>query len=75
MKKAIMFLACVVAITSLSSCKKDYACKCTTTTNGVAAASVTGGTFKETKKGAEDACGTSEISVGTTTVSCEAVKQ
>ncbi len=74
MKKVFMFFAGVAIVASLSSCKKDYACKCTASGNG-SSITAEGGTFKDTKKGAEDKCKVSEGSAGGVTTTCEAVKK
>jgi hypothetical protein len=64
MKKIVLF-AVVMGALSFASCKKDYACKCTT--GNVA---VTGSSVKQTKKDAKDRCANSSNSYTT----CEAVK-
>lgn len=73
MKKVLLFVAVVFAA-SFASCKKDYQCECTTTA-GTVSTTATGGTFKETKKKAEEACEADSQSYGTVSVDCEAVKQ
>jgi hypothetical protein len=73
MKKALMFFAGVAIVASLSSCKKDYACKCTTTVAGISA-TAEGATFKATKKDAEDSCSATATAGGGSTT-CEAVKK
>ena len=72
MKKVVLLLAVVAMVSSLTSCKKDYACKCTGTILG-ASYSAESATFKATKKDAEDTC-TSSTYTGTG-LSCEAVKK
>ena len=69
MKKGLLFVAVVFAA-SFASCKKDYACECT-----VGGLTATGGTFKDTKKNAEEKCNEDDVSTGAVTVECEAVKQ
>lgn len=73
MKKALLFFAGVAIVASLSSCKKTYACKCTSSVGGTST-SVTSGSFKATKKDAEDTCSGSAYTTGSS-VTCEAVKQ
>jgi hypothetical protein len=68
MKKVLVLVAVVISA-SFASCKKDYACKCT-----FGGQSVTGATFKETKKKAEDACTANAGTYAAVGGSCEAVK-
>ena len=51
MKKLTLLFAGIAFVASLSSCKKDYVCKCTS--GGVAYETALG---KQKKKDAEDAC-------------------
>ncbi len=51
MKKALILVAAVAMGATFTSCKKEYACKCTV--NGT---EQTTGEFKEKKSTAEDAC-------------------
>lgn len=66
MKKVLLFVAVVFAA-SFASCKKDYQCDCK-----VAGTTISSGTFKDTKKNAEDACDALNVGI---TADCEAVKQ
>lgn len=67
MKKFIA-IAFVGAALVLTSCKKDYVCKCTTTGAGTTLTSET--TITATKKDAEAACNATST-VGTITTTCE----
>jgi len=71
MKRVILVAA--VSLMALASCKKDYTCECTVTSNG---SSATSSTVLEnvSKSDAEDACiSTSSATFGgqTTTTSCD----
>lgn len=61
--KKITLLAAVIAAFTFTSCKKDYTCECSVTSNGL---TVTGSTtIKDTKKKAKDAC-TAKATAGAT---------
>lgn len=65
MKKLVLAVA-ALGLISLTSCKKEYTCSCTTTGLGT----VEGKTGKMTKKDAKAAC-EKEVSVGGITTKCE----
>jgi hypothetical protein len=60
MKKTILMAAVLVAVaTSITSCKKDYVCKCTKTYTGnstTVSSDYSQYTYKDTRKRAEDRC-------------------
>lgn len=66
MKKVFILCVGVAFVASMTSCKKDWNCKCTV--NGQEAAT---GTFNATKKDAQDACDALGTSSGG---SCELTK-
>jgi len=76
MKKVFTLIAAVAMITSLSSCKKDWDCKCSSkdSSNSSYSASSTV-SFTATKKDAEDSCTAFETTVGTISTSCELSKK
>lgn len=55
MKKIAPIALVALMAVAFTSCKKDYKCKCTTTSNGVSTTSYSD-SFKETKKKAKDKC-------------------
>ncbi len=70
MKKMLPFIA-AVAMLGAVSCKKDYACDCTTTDSSIASFSVTTTyTINDTKGNAEALCSADESSIGTLTTNC-----
>ena len=54
MKKFAVLAVAAIFTLGLTSCKKDYTCKCTTTSAGISAS--TSITINDTKKKAKDAC-------------------
>lgn len=68
MKKVLLFAVVLGAVT-LTSCKKDYTCTCTTSGNGVNSSAST--TINATKSDAEDACTASTSSAFGFTTTCE----
>ena len=75
MKKKMFFVAAAVAVLSLSSCKKDYTCECTTSLGGITTSAST--TINDTKSNAEEACengsSTSTVAGIESSVTCEIV--
>ena len=70
--KKLMLLGAAVAMLSVTACKKDYTCECTTADSSGTFADITSSTtIKETKKKATDACEGLTSSVGTLTTSCK----
>jgi hypothetical protein len=66
MKKILAITA--LGVLSLTSCKKDYTCECTTTASGLSATVTT--TIKDTKKNAEDACSAKNATANGATTTC-----
>jgi len=76
MKKVFTFVAAVAFVASLSSCKKDYSCDCTTKDSGDSSYSMTYSTsMKAKKKDAEEACDALVVTVGTLSTTCELNKK
>lgn len=71
MKKIILVGA--VALLGLASCKKDYTCECTTTSDfmGQKSTATVSATINDTKSKATDACEAGSMTSGTTSVSCK----
>lgn len=66
MKKITLLAAAAMIVASMSSCKKEYTCECTTTGSGYSASA--SATAKMTKKDAKAWCeGSSASSAGMTT--------
>lgn len=68
MKKLVLAIAALGFVT-MTSCKKEWTCKCTTTVNGVST-SAEGKTTKLSKKDAKAAC-EKGTTVSGVTVKCE----
>ena len=74
MKKLLLVAA--VAGMALTSCKKDYTCECTTSTNvlGMTQSATASTTIKDTKSKAKEACekgnSTANTFGGTVTTAC-----
>lgn len=72
MKKVVLSVF-ALSLLSLASCKKDYVCKCTSTSGGYTASSTL--TIHATKKDAKDACDAFDASASaggvTSTTACE----
>ena len=68
--KKLLLVAAVAAFT-MTSCKKDYTCECTTSVSilGVTTSATASTTIKDTKKKAKETCekGTVSNSAGSTT--------
>lgn len=59
MKKIILFATVLTTVTLMSSCKKEYLCKCSKTYTGSSGTNTneySQYTFKENRKRAEDRC-------------------
>lgn len=59
MKKVVLFAAIIGAVSLMSSCKKEYLCKCSKTYTGSSSSNTSNYsqyTFKENRKRAEDRC-------------------
>jgi len=59
MKKNILFAAILTTVILMSSCKKEYLCKCSKTytgNSGTSTSDYSQYTFKENRKRAEDRC-------------------
>lgn len=69
MKKIVLALAAFGLVT-MTSCKKEWTCKCTTTVGGVST-SVEGKTDKTTRKKAKEACEKGSGSALGITTTCE----
>ncbi len=68
--KKVVLVAVVAVMATLTSCKKEYTCSCTTTDNGtVIAESKVTGTMKKSE--AEDWCTGNAVTVGTTKMECK----
>lgn len=67
--KKLVFAAAALGLISLTSCKKEYTCKCTTTV-GSTSTSVQAKTAKLSKKDAKAACETTTSVPGAST-KCE----
>lgn len=67
----MFFVAAAVAMISLSSCKKDWVCECTTTDADGNEYGTTTSSFTAKKKDAESSCSNLETSSGGATTSCE----
>jgi hypothetical protein len=64
MKKVLLIAA--VAAFAMTSCKKDYTCECTTTTNApISVGPVSGKTGKMKKKDAESKCNEGDMTWST----------
>ena len=72
MKKSMILGAAIAlfAVSSLTSCKKDYTCTCTTTDSATSTTTSSSTTINAKKKDAEAACNTS-ITLFTITTACE----
>ena len=72
--KKILLVAAVAGL-AMVSCKKEYTCECTSTTNasGTTMSVTASTTIKDTKKNATEACeaGTKDNSVGGVTAKVE----
>jgi hypothetical protein len=76
--KKITFIAIAAFFTlSLASCKRDWTCKCTVTTNGVTTTAES--TISATKSDAEDECAEGNVSASaggiSSSASCELSKK
>jgi len=73
MKKIAPLAAALLLTFAFTSCKKNYTCTCTVTSNGVSATG-TSSSFKDTKKNAKAACeknnSTQTVNGVTITTSC-----
>lgn len=54
MKTKLLFVGLLLGAASLTSCKKDWTCECTTSVNGVS--TTASSTMNATKSDAEEAC-------------------
>jgi hypothetical protein len=74
MKKVFVFGALTLAVFSISSCKKDYTCSCTSAINGTIVGTPTSVTINDTKSKAKTTCedmSSSQTTSGLTqTVTC-----
>ncbi len=73
MKKLLSIAAVTVALVSLSSCKKDYTCECTSTIGGQVLQSVSttiNGKKSDVKESCENGSSSQTIGGVTTSVSC-----
>lgn len=68
MKKIALVLG--VSMLVLSSCSKDYTCKCTVTNNGVQVGS-TSSTITGKKKDVTAACNANDVTLGGAVTDCE----
>ncbi len=74
MKKIILLGSVAFVALSMSSCKKEWTCTCTSSysVNGVtSSASASATTEKMSKKDAEDACESGSVSTSYGSVKCE----
>ncbi len=72
MKKLLTLALATGFIFAFSSCKKEYTCECSTTTDGVlVAGSTVTSTAEFSKKSDAEAWCNTETTVGTTTTKCE----
>ena len=79
MKKTILLAVILIAVgTSMSSCKKDYICKCSktyTSGSGSTTNDYSNYTYKDTRKRAEDRCNANATSgsdfFGNYSVNCQ----
>jgi Ni/Co efflux regulator RcnB len=69
MKKLVLSIAALALVaTTMTSCKKDYTCECTTTALGITVSEEK--TINDTKKNAEAECDKGDLNVSGITTSC-----
>ena len=71
MKKITTVAAIALFAVAFTSCKKNYTCECTTTTNGVTT-TVKGNSAKMSKKDAKALCDQGDYTSASLTTDCEA---